>query len=188
MVRTPAPPAQRWRVLSARCGAQASGSTAFRATLVWAVACQCLDSGLAALLRPALLPRLAALKPGDPGRLRNVVVAFVHSVCMFGGAVAYLLPRLSPAWPFLPITAVQPNSDEENFYAEIMLGYLLYDFFACVRQGDGFLITAHHVLGMASHSCMRYHNIGGIYMMWVHFAEARAASERRHVGMRPFPS
>jgi hypothetical protein len=59
-----------------------------------------------------------------------------------------------------------------------MLGYLVYDLVYSIQQGEGLVMVLHHILGMASHSSMRYCNIGGPYMMWVHFAEVRKELHR----------
>ena len=150
----------------------------FQTLLVWAACCQVADTSLQLALTPRRFPRLAPFSRRDLARLRNTLIAFVHSVLMFGGALPYMLPLFRPSFPFVEIPSVSPNSAVEVFYIELMLGYLIYDLVACWRQGDGVLILAHHILGMASHFPMRLFNVGGSYLMWVHFAEARATRTR----------
>jgi hypothetical protein len=189
-----------------RCERELYGAPAmFEAALLWLLCCNALHRATG-----PLLARRKQLSAGDRSQMQNMVVAAAHSVVMSAGAAAYLWPRAVLSLDAVRIERVQPNSGTENFYCEIMLGYLLYDVVISVRQGEGVAMLLHHLLGMASHSSMRcarsqkraaccvlrvpnarcaqcaralalmrspacsrdrWHNIGGPYMMWIHFAE-----------------
>jgi hypothetical protein len=122
----------------------------FEAALLWLLCCNALHRATS-----PLLARRAALSAADRSQMQNMVVAAAHSLVMSSGAAAYLWPRAMLSLDAVRIARVQPNSGTENFYCEIMLGYLVYDVVVSVRQREGFAMLLHHLLGMASHSSMR---------------------------------
>ncbi len=147
----------------------------FNASYAWAVACSAMHVLCMPLLTPRFVPRLARLSPRERGVLCNTAVAATHAAVMFAGTAAYMWPRLDTSHPLLfDVRRVTPNSETENFYCCLMIGYLLYDFAAGALTGaNGSDIVAHHALGLASWGSLRLSNCGGFYMMWVHLAEVR---------------
>jgi len=143
----------------------------FEASAFWLVCCGLIHVSSSSFARSKFAV--------EASKVQNVSVALLHSVVMFFGAVKYLWPRKQLSLDLFSIPSVQPNTSTENFYCEIMIGYLLYDVVCSVQQGEGLIMLLHHVLGLASHSSMRYCNIGGPYMMWVHFAEVRRCALTR---------
>jgi hypothetical protein len=143
----------------------------FEASVAWVLLCTAAHVSSAPLWR-----RHKRLSGADKVKCQNIAVAAAHSVVMAAGAFAYMIPSVTARFPFVSFPRITPNSRDENFYCEIMIGYLVYDGIFCWQQGEGFAMLLHHVLGLGSHTSMRYFNIGGPYMMWVHFAEVRGAS------------
>jgi hypothetical protein len=161
----------------------------FNVSYAWAVGCTVLHAVAAAVLRPAVIPRLAMLSKVDKFALPNTFVAATHASILFVAAVRHLAPRMSFADEGLllfPVHAATPMHPAESFWCCAMIGYLIYDtLFSLVTGTDGFDMAAHHVLGLASWGSLRLANYGGLWLMWVHLAEVRHTRDWYSVACTP---
>lgn len=105
-------------------------------------------------------------------------MAALHASIMFAGNLRYMLPKLdvARAGPLLfRVDRIRPNHPAEEFWIEMMLGYIVYDTCAGFFTGaNGTDIILHHLLGGISWASLLLTRTGGIFAMWIHLAEARA--------------
>jgi hypothetical protein len=157
--------------------------------VAWALACGAAHAALAAALSlrarsrgvgTSSPSRLARLTPRERSSLANTAVAGAHAAVLFAGALACLAPRARPASEGLllfPVRAVTPLAPAEAFWAAASMGYLAYDTaYAAAAGGSGRDMAVHHALGLLSWGALLRANVGGLYILWVHLAEARPAT------------
>ena len=165
-----------------------------RVSAAWCGGCSALHVAYALVLRSVVASRprgaVAALSPADRGAVTNTAVAATHAACLFVGAVAFLAPRLdiAAAGPLLIPIADAGMEAPAAFWSAAMLGYLCYDlgYFALFAvAGLGRDMAAHHALGFASWLSLLHADMGGVWILWVHLAEARAAIRCAARAQRP---